>query len=56
MALTASHRRVGDDIVAAYLVVIPVGATVSDAGIAGHWRELLTEFTSVGLALDDVKA
>jgi glyoxylase-like metal-dependent hydrolase (beta-lactamase superfamily II) len=55
MKLTAFLHRIGNDIVAAYLVVTPDGVTVIDAGLAGHWRELLAELTSIGRTLDDVK-
>lgn len=55
MELAASLRRIGNDIVAAYLVVTPEGVTVIDAGLAGHWRDLLAELTSMGLTPDDVK-
>lgn len=55
MKLNASLHRIGNDIVAAYLVVTPEGVTVIDAGLAGHWRELLAELTLMGRTLDDVK-
>ena len=40
MRLAANLYRVGNDIVAAYLVDTPDGITVIDAGLPGHWREL----------------
>jgi glyoxylase-like metal-dependent hydrolase (beta-lactamase superfamily II) len=55
MQLDDSLHRIGNDIVAAYLIVTPGGVTVIDAGLAGHWRELLTELNSAGCTLDDVK-
>jgi glyoxylase-like metal-dependent hydrolase (beta-lactamase superfamily II) len=55
MELNASLHRIGNDIVAAYLVVTPEGVTVIDAGLAGHWHELLAELTSMGRTLEDVK-
>ena len=55
MELDASLHRIGNDIVAAYLVVTPDGVTVIDAGLAGHWHELLAELASMGRTLDDVK-
>lgn len=55
MKLDASLHRVGNNIVAAYLVVTPEGVTVIDAALSGHWRELLTELASIGLTVDDVK-
>jgi glyoxylase-like metal-dependent hydrolase (beta-lactamase superfamily II) len=55
MELEPGLHRIGNDIVAAYLVVTPAGVTVIDAGLAGHWRDLLSELTSIGRSLDDVK-
>jgi glyoxylase-like metal-dependent hydrolase (beta-lactamase superfamily II) len=55
MELSPSLHRIGNDIVAVYLVDTPEGVTIIDAGLAGHWRELLTELTSMGRTLDDVK-
>lgn len=55
MKLDASLHRIGNNIVAAYLVVTPEGVTVIDAALSGHWRELLTELASIGLTVDDVK-
>lgn len=55
MKLSSTLHRIGNDIVAVYLVETPDGVTVIDAGLAGHWRELLAELTSMGRTLDDVK-
>ncbi|WP_394253909.1 MBL fold metallo-hydrolase [Pseudoclavibacter helvolus] len=55
MKLDASLHRIGNNIVAAYLVVTPEGVTVIDAALSGHRRELLTELASIGLTVDDVK-
>ncbi|AMM19047.1 MBL fold metallo-hydrolase [Frondihabitans sp. PAMC 28766] len=55
MKLTSSLHRIGNDIVAAYLVVTPAGVTVIDAGLAGHWHDLNVELTSIGLTIADVK-
>lgn len=55
MKLDASLHRIGNNIVAAYLVVTPEGVTVIDAALSGHWRELLTELASIGLTVDDLK-
>ena len=48
MILSPSLHRIGNDIVAAYLVVTPQGVTVIDAGLRGHWHDLLAELTSIG--------
>lgn len=55
MELTSSLHRIGNDIVAAYLIVTPEGVTVIDAGLAGHYRDLLAELKTLGLTLDDVR-
>ena len=48
-------HRIGNDIVAAYLIITPEGVTVIDAGLAGHWRDLLAELDSAGRTVDDIK-
>ncbi|MCU1421746.1 MAG: fold metallo-hydrolase [Microbacteriaceae bacterium] len=55
MELNASLHRIGNDIVAAYLVVTPEGVTVIDAGLAGHWRDLVSELASLGRTPADVR-
>jgi len=55
MELAPGLHRIGNDVIAAYLVVTPEGVTVIDAGLAGHWRDLLTELGSIGRSLDDVR-
>jgi len=45
MELTPSLHRIGNDIVAAYLVVMPEGVTVIDAGLPGLWRDLVAELS-----------
>jgi glyoxylase-like metal-dependent hydrolase (beta-lactamase superfamily II) len=55
MELAPSLHRIGNDIVAAYLVIAPEGITIIDAGLAGHYRDLIAELTSVHRTLGDVK-
>jgi glyoxylase-like metal-dependent hydrolase (beta-lactamase superfamily II) len=55
MELTPSLHRIGNDIVAAYLVVTPEGITVIDAGLAGHWHDLLAELRSMNRTLADIR-
>jgi len=55
MELAPSLRRIGNDIVAVYLVDTPSGVTVIDAGLPGHWKELLAELALMGRSLDDIK-
>jgi glyoxylase-like metal-dependent hydrolase (beta-lactamase superfamily II) len=55
MQLAPGLHRIGDDIVAAYLVVAPEGVTIVDAGMAGHHRDLLAELASIGRSVADVR-
>jgi glyoxylase-like metal-dependent hydrolase (beta-lactamase superfamily II) len=55
MQLAPSLHRIGSDLVAAYLVEDESGVTVIDAGLAGHWRDLQDELTSMGRSVDDVR-
>jgi glyoxylase-like metal-dependent hydrolase (beta-lactamase superfamily II) len=55
MELAPSLHRIGNDVVAAYLVSSPEGVTVIDAGLAGHWHDLLRELKAMGRSLEDVK-
>ena len=55
MKLSPALHRIGNDIVAAYLVVTPEGITVIDAGLAGHWNDLLAELEIIGRPITDIK-
>ncbi|WP_136708825.1 MBL fold metallo-hydrolase [Agromyces sp. H66] len=55
MKLAPSLHRVGNDIVAVYLVDAPEGVTVVDAGLAGQWKEFLGELDAMGRSIDDVR-
>ena len=55
MQLAPSLHRIGNDIVAAYLVDSEDGVTIIDAGLAGHWRELEKELAAMGRDLSDVR-
>lgn len=55
MELGPRLRRIGNDVVAAYLVDTDEGVTVIDAGLPGHWRELLAELAAMRRTLDDVR-
>ena len=55
MRLGPCLHRIGNDIVAVYLVDTDEGVTVIDAGLAGHWRELTAELASMGRSLHDVR-
>ena len=56
MKLAPSLHRIGNDIVAAYLVEDASGVTVVDAGLSGQWKDLLAELASMGRSLADVRA
>ncbi|PWB96095.1 MBL fold metallo-hydrolase [Salinibacterium hongtaonis] len=55
MKINQTVHRIGNEIVAAYLVVTPQGVTLIDAGLSGHWRDLIAEMRSLGLTLEDVR-
>jgi glyoxylase-like metal-dependent hydrolase (beta-lactamase superfamily II) len=55
MKLGPSLRRVGNDIVAAYLVEDESGLTVIDAGLSGHWGELIRELEIMGRRVGDIR-
>lgn len=55
MKLGPHLHRIGNDIVAAYLVVTDEGMTVVDAGLPGHWKDFVRELDSLGLSPADVK-
>lgn len=56
MELAPSLNRVGNDIVACYLVSDAGGVTVVDAGLAGQWDEFVAELAAMGHSLADVRA
>jgi len=55
MRLGPNLHRIGNDIVAAYLVVTDQGITLIDAGLAGHYRELTHELAGLGRPLTDIR-
>jgi glyoxylase-like metal-dependent hydrolase (beta-lactamase superfamily II) len=55
MKLGPSLHRIGNDIVAAYLVEDESGVTIIDAGLAGHWRDLTRELEVMGRQVGDVR-
>lgn len=55
MKLGPHLHRIGNDIVAAYLVDTEDGVLVVDAGLSGQWRELTAELAAMGRTLDDVR-
>lgn len=55
MKLGPHLHRIGNDIVAAYLVVADDGITVVDAGLPGHWKDLTRELRAIGRTVDDIR-
>lgn len=55
MELTPSLHRIGNDIVAAYLVDTAEGITIIDAGLSGLWNDLVAELAIMGRSLGDIK-
>jgi glyoxylase-like metal-dependent hydrolase (beta-lactamase superfamily II) len=55
MRLAPGLHRIGNDIVAAYLVVTPEGITVIDAGLPGHWGDLRRELSDLGRDVSDIR-
>lgn len=55
MKLAPHLHRLGNDIVASYLIDLPEGITLIDAGMPGHWRDLLRELAEIGRPLSDVR-
>ena len=55
MRLGPSLHRIGNDIVAVYLVDTPEGITLIDAGLAGQWRELTAELTAMDRSIGDIR-
>lgn len=55
MKLAPHLHRLGNDIVAAYLIDLPEGITLVDAGLPGHWKDLQRELAEIGRPLSDVR-
>lgn len=56
MELRTGLRRIGNEIVAAYLLLDDRGVTVVDAGLPGHYADLLAELEAAGRSVDDIRA
>jgi glyoxylase-like metal-dependent hydrolase (beta-lactamase superfamily II) len=55
MELSPTVHRIGNDIVAAYLIVTPQGLTLIDAGLPGMWSDLQAELRALGRSVSDIK-
>ncbi len=48
-------HRIGNDIVAAYLIDTDEGITLIDAGLPGHWRDFQRELAAIGRTTAEVR-
>ncbi|MFI6896970.1 MBL fold metallo-hydrolase [Streptomyces sp. NPDC050256] len=55
MRLAPHLHRLGNDLVACYLVDTDQGITLIDAGLPGHWEDLLRELRSLDKSVDDIR-
>ncbi|MGM7680129.1 MBL fold metallo-hydrolase [Microbacterium sp. A94] len=55
MKLAPHLHRLGNDIVASYLIDVPEGITLIDAGLPGHWHDLQEELQAIGRPLSDIR-
>ncbi|MDQ0728362.1 MBL fold metallo-hydrolase [Microbacterium sp. W4I20] len=55
MKLAPHLHRLGNDIVASYLIDLPEGITLIDAGLPGHWNDLQRELAEIGRPLSDIR-
>ncbi|MET8868115.1 MBL fold metallo-hydrolase [Nonomuraea sp. NPDC004580] len=55
MRLAPHLHRLGNDIVACYLIDTPEGITLIDAGLPGHWQDLQDELRALGKTEADVR-
>ncbi|MDQ1123182.1 MBL fold metallo-hydrolase [Microbacterium trichothecenolyticum] len=56
MQLAPSLHRLGNDIVASYLIATPDGITLIDAGLPGMFSDLKRELDAIGRPIDDIRA
>ncbi|MCR2784344.1 MULTISPECIES: MBL fold metallo-hydrolase [unclassified Microbacterium] len=55
MKLRPGLHRIGNDIIAVHLIATDAGVTVIDAGLAGHWRDLLAELDAMDRSPADIR-
>jgi glyoxylase-like metal-dependent hydrolase (beta-lactamase superfamily II) len=55
MRLGPHLHRVGNDLIAVYLIDTDEGVTVVDAGLAGHWADLTAELGAMGRSVADIR-
>jgi len=55
MQLAPGLHRIGNDIVAAHLIVADEGITLVDAALPGHYADLRRELADIGRPLSDIR-
>ncbi|MGQ4513950.1 MBL fold metallo-hydrolase [Streptomyces sp. DW26H14] len=55
MKLAPHLHRLGNDVVACYLIDTDEGITLIDAGLPGHWNDLQNELRSLGKSAADIR-
>jgi glyoxylase-like metal-dependent hydrolase (beta-lactamase superfamily II) len=55
MELAPHLHRLGNDVVACYLLDTPEGITLIDAGLPGHWNDLQQELRALGKTPADIR-
>jgi glyoxylase-like metal-dependent hydrolase (beta-lactamase superfamily II) len=55
MRLAPNLHRIGNDIVACYLVEADGRLTLIDGGVAGQWSDLQAELKDMGRSVDDIR-
>lgn len=55
MKLAPHLHRLGNDIVASYLIDVPEGITLIDAGLPGHWNDLQRKLEAIGRPMSDIR-
>lgn len=55
MKLAPHLHRLGNDIVASYLIDLPEGITLIDAGMPGHWHDLQRTLVEISRPISDIR-
>jgi glyoxylase-like metal-dependent hydrolase (beta-lactamase superfamily II) len=55
MKLAPNLHRIGNDIVASYLVEADGGLTLIDSGVSGQWSDLQAELKDMGRSVGDIR-
>ncbi|WP_449408980.1 MBL fold metallo-hydrolase [Microbacterium maritypicum] len=55
MKLAPHLHRLGNDIVASYLIDLPEGITLIDAGMPGHWDDLQRRLVEIGRPISYIR-